>query len=282
MSNNQKSRLGQLLIDKGLVTVAQLDNAIKLQLTGNKRLGEILVEQGVLTERQLNKALKKQTNLRLTATLVAALLSPFQMASANIDRSAEPSSLSQLETPRGMQALSDNEMSSVSAQGLNDVLQGIFAQASSGSDAGTDTASQLAKLVLPVLDSLQAETSMQNVQYDTSKMTSIINSDGSINVRYPAQLANYVSTTFASRAPTPAKVLAAWSCKTSTCRKRRYASACIKTKQGSLTTPSAVLLVSNTQASSNQPNWLGTQILRKKKQPEGCLFRRAAIKPAFP
>ncbi len=188
MSNNQKSRLGQLLIDKGLVTVAQLDNAIKLQLTGNKRLGEILVEQGVLTERQLNKALKKQTNLRLTATLVAALLSPFQMASANIDRSAEPSSLSQLETPRGMQALSDNEMSSVSAQGLNDVLQGIFAQASSGSDAGTDTASQLAKLVLPVLDSLQAETSMQNVQYDTSKMTSIINSDGSINVRLPSSI----------------------------------------------------------------------------------------------
>jgi hypothetical protein len=185
MSNNQKSRLGQLLIDKGLVTTAQLDSAIKLQLTGNKRLGEIFIEQGVLTERQLNKALKKQTNLRLTATLVAALLSPFQMASADINRQQAASS-SQVQTPHGMQALSDSEMSSVSAQGLNDVLQGIFASA--GSDDGTGTVGQLAKLVMPVLDSLQAETSMQNVQYDTSKMTSIINADGSINVRLPSSI----------------------------------------------------------------------------------------------
>jgi hypothetical protein len=185
MSNNQKSRLGQLLIDKGLVTTAQLDSAIKLQLTGNKRLGEIFIEQGVLTERQLNKALKKQTNLRLTATLVAALLSPFQMASADINRQQTPS-ISQVQTPHGMQALSDSEMSSVSAQGLNDVLQGIFANA--GSDDGIGTVSQLAKLVMPVLDSLQAETSMQNVQYDTSKMTSIINADGSINVRLPSSI----------------------------------------------------------------------------------------------
>lgn len=186
MSNNQKSRLGQLLLDKGLVTAAQLDSAIKLQLTGNKRIGEILIEQGVLSERQLNKALKKQTNLRLTATLVAALLSPFQIASASIERSTESSSISQLQAPHGMQALSDNEMSSVSAQGLNDVLQGIFAQA--GSTDGTGTVGQLAKLVMPVLDSLQAETSMQNVQYDTSKMTSIINADGSINVRLPSSI----------------------------------------------------------------------------------------------
>ena len=72
MSNDHKSRLGQLLIDKGLISSAQLDSAIKLQLTGNKRLGEILVEQGLVSERQINKALKKQTNLRLTAALIAA------------------------------------------------------------------------------------------------------------------------------------------------------------------------------------------------------------------
>ncbi|MDP3848459.1 MAG: hypothetical protein Q8R10_18735 [Pseudomonas sp.] len=186
MSNNQKSRLGQLLIDKGLVTAAQLDSAIKLQLTSSKRLGEIFIEQGVLTERQLSKALKKQNSLRLTATLVAALLSPFQMASADMQRQTPPSMTSQLQTPRGMQALSDAEMSSVSAQGLNDVLQGIFAKA--GSDDGVGTVGQLAKLVLPVLNSLEAETSMHDVQYDTSKMTSIINADGSINVRLPSSI----------------------------------------------------------------------------------------------
>lgn len=186
MSNNQKSRLGQLLIDKGLVTAAQLDSAIKLQLTSSKRLGEIFIEQGVLTERQLSKALKKQNSLRLTATLVAALLSPFQMASADMQRQTPPSMISQQQAPHGMQALSDAEMSGVSAQGLNDVLQGIFAKA--GSDDGVGTVGQPAKLVLPVLNSLEAETSMHDVQYDTSKMTSIINADGSINVRLPSSI----------------------------------------------------------------------------------------------
>lgn len=186
MSKQHNSRLGQLLIDKGLINAKQLDTAIALQLLSKKRLGEILIEQGLLSERQLTKALKRQNSLRLTATLVAALLSPFQMASADISRQQAPTSASQLQTPRGMQALSDDEMSSVSAQGLNDVLQGIFAKA--GSDDGMGTAGQLAKLALPVLDSLQAEVSMQNVQYDTSKMTSVINADGSINVRLPSSI----------------------------------------------------------------------------------------------
>lgn len=186
MSKQHNSRLGQLLIDKGLISTKQLDAAIALQLLGKQRLGEILIEQGLISERQLAKVLKKQTSLRLTATLVAALLSPFQIANADINRPAVSSSLSQAQAPRGMQALSDEEMSGVSAQGLNDVLQGIFAQA--GSDDSAGTVGQLAKLVLPVLDSLQAETSMQNVQYDTSKMTSIVNADGSINVRLPSSI----------------------------------------------------------------------------------------------
>lgn len=185
MSNDHKSRLGQLLIDKGLISSAQLDSAIKLQLTGNKRLGEILVEQGLVSERQINKALKKQTNLRLTATLIAALISPFQSSYAYTQQ--EPSNIvSQQQLPRGMQALNDNEMSSVSAQGLDDVLQGIFTQASSGDGVGT--VAQLAKLILPAINSLEAETSMHGVTYDTSKLTSIINADGSINVRLPSSI----------------------------------------------------------------------------------------------
>ena len=77
-------------------------------------------------------------------------------------------------------------MSSVSAQGLDDVLQGLFAQA--GSDDGLDVVGKLSKLVLPVLSSLEAETSMKDVQYDTSKLTSVINADGSINVRLPSSV----------------------------------------------------------------------------------------------
>ncbi len=185
MSSQQYSRLGQILINKGLINSGQLDAAIQLQLTSKKRLGETLIEQGLLTERQLKKALSKQSNLRLAATLIAALLSPFQIASANVPRE-QPSAVSQEHTPRGLRPMSDTEMSSVSAQGLDDVLQGLFTQA--GSNDGLDVVGKLSKLVLPVLNSLEAETSVKDVQYDTSKLTSVINADGSINVRLPSSV----------------------------------------------------------------------------------------------
>lgn len=185
MSSQQHSRLGQILINKGLIDRSQLDAAIQTQLTSQKRLGEILIERGLLSERQLKKALTKQSNLRLTATLVAALLSPFQIVSADTLRS-QPSAISQLEHPQGLRPLSDNEMSKISAQGLEDVLQGLFLQASS--DDGLSTVGQLSKLVMPVLSSLEAETSLTNVQYDTGHASSAINADGSVNVRLPSSI----------------------------------------------------------------------------------------------
>ncbi len=180
MATQQNSRLGQILLNKGLISADQLAQAIQLQTSSHKRLGEILIEQGLVSDRQLSKALKKQSNLRVAATLVAALLSPFQMASADLHRPA-PSSLS-----RTLQPLDDAEMSNVSAQGLDDVLQGLFLQAESGDGVGT--AAKLAKLVMPVLNSLDAETSMKDVRYDTSKLTSVRNADGSVNVRLPSSI----------------------------------------------------------------------------------------------
>jgi hypothetical protein len=185
MSSQQHSRLGQILINKGLIDRSQLDAAIQAQLTSQKRLGEILIERGLLTERQLKKALTKQSNLRLTATLVAALLSPFQIVSATPLHS-QPSAISQLERPQGLHPLSDKEMSTVSAQGLEDVLQSLFLQA--GSDDGLGTVGQLSKLVMPVLSSLESETSMTDVQYDTGRISSAINADGSVNVRLPSSI----------------------------------------------------------------------------------------------
>lgn len=184
MSNQQKSRLGQILVNKGLITSQQLDAAIKLQLTSDKRLGEVLIEQGLLSRRQLDRALKKQSNLRLAATLVAALMSPFQMASADIQQT--PSAISQQHTPMGLRPLSDAEMSDVSAQGLDEVLQGLFVQAEGGD--GIATVKALSRLVMPVLDSLEAETSMKDVVYDTRHMRSTVNPDGSINVRLPSSI----------------------------------------------------------------------------------------------
>lgn len=186
MSNQQHSRLGQILINKGLISAAQLDAAIQAQLSNHKRLGETLIEQGLLSERQLKKALKKQTNLRLAATLVAALLSPFQMASADIQRMQPPAAMSRQELPKNLRPLTDVEMSNVNAQGLNESLEGLFLKAEGGD--GLAAVKQLAKLVMPMLDSLEAETSMSDVRYETGKTQSTLNPDGSVNLRLPSSI----------------------------------------------------------------------------------------------
>ena len=186
MPNQHHSRLGQILISKGLITAQQLETAIKIQLTSQLRLGELLIEQGLLTRRQLAKALRRQNNLRLAATLVAALMSPFQLASADIQRLQPNSTSSRQESLQGLQPLSDKEMSTISAQGLDEVLQRLFVRAESGDGLGS--VNQLAKLVMPVLDSLCAETSMQDVVYHTEQLTSTVNPDGSLNLRLPSSI----------------------------------------------------------------------------------------------
>ncbi|WAB92704.1 hypothetical protein OSS47_01580 [Pseudomonas citronellolis] len=185
MPNTQNSRLGQILVSKGLISAAQLDQAIQLQLRNGLRLGETLIAQGWVSERQVRQALKKQNNLRLAATLVAALLGPFQLASADIQRQQAPA-ISQSHQQRGLKPLSDSEMSGINAQGFDETLQSLFVSAEAGDGVGT--MKQLARLVLPVVDSLQAETSMKDVVYDTEHMASSLNPDGSISLRLPSSI----------------------------------------------------------------------------------------------
>lgn len=185
MPNTQNSRLGQILVSKGLISASQLDQAIQLQLHNGLRLGETLIAQGWVSERQVKRALKKQNNLRLAATLVAALLGPFQLASADIQRQQAPA-ISQSHQQRGLKPLSDSEMSGINAQGFDETLQSLFVSAEAGDGVGT--MKQLARLVLPVVDSLQAETSMKDVVYDTEHMASSLNPDGSISLRLPSSI----------------------------------------------------------------------------------------------
>ena len=179
MPNRAHSRLGQILIAKGQIT-PQLDAAIAAQLVSRKRLGEVLIERRLLTQKQLSKALKKQSSLHLAATLVAALMSPFQMASADIQRLQPPtSSATRTQTPPGMQSLSDKEMSAASAQGL-------LLRAENGDGPGA--LEQLAKLVMPVLDSLESETGLRDVRYDTAELRSPLNDNGSFAVTLPSSI----------------------------------------------------------------------------------------------
>ena len=62
---NKKVRLGDLLVENGLITQEQLEHALKKQkeLGYTKKLGEIFVLEGYLTQKELLKVLSKQLNI---------------------------------------------------------------------------------------------------------------------------------------------------------------------------------------------------------------------------
>ena len=53
-------RLGEILIDKGLITRIQLDNSLSKQRSSGNRLGEILVENGLITEDELLEVMSER------------------------------------------------------------------------------------------------------------------------------------------------------------------------------------------------------------------------------
>ncbi len=57
--------LGEALVESGLITQEQLENALTLRKSKNKRLGKILFEVGYATEAQIAEALSKQQKVPL-------------------------------------------------------------------------------------------------------------------------------------------------------------------------------------------------------------------------
>jgi hypothetical protein len=88
VSSQQSSRLGDLLIAKGLLSQEQLANAIASQKSlsdGNDRvlLGEVLIRLGYVNREQLNIGLDWQTKLRRT-TVALALCAPVMFFCNNL------------------------------------------------------------------------------------------------------------------------------------------------------------------------------------------------------
>jgi hypothetical protein len=63
----EKKRLGDLLMDAGIVTKSDLGKALRLQVGGNRRLGYILVKMGFITEEQLHSVLSQQLDLPIVS-----------------------------------------------------------------------------------------------------------------------------------------------------------------------------------------------------------------------
>ncbi len=63
--HNKKKRLGEILIEAGLITGEQLENALDLQKGQNKRIGKILLELGYADEMQIAQTLAQQLDIPL-------------------------------------------------------------------------------------------------------------------------------------------------------------------------------------------------------------------------
>lgn len=192
----QKSRLGTLLVHKGLITRQQLDEALTLQAQLGLRLGEILTQKGWLSEKQLNNALRNQTRYRLVAALGAVLLAPLQpfMISANAAENPVVSS-EQFIQRGGMKPLSEQDMSGVAGQGANNYerLLDIVNNSLSGEDSNSgekiaiSTLENLASSLIPGTNLLESDVEISGVQYEPGPRTTI-NSDGSLDLQLPSNI----------------------------------------------------------------------------------------------
>lgn len=59
-----RQRLGEILVEKGLITPEQLADALEEQVRTRRRLGEILISRGLVTERDLAEALAERLGVR--------------------------------------------------------------------------------------------------------------------------------------------------------------------------------------------------------------------------
>ena len=62
---NKEKRIGDVLVEMGLVTQLQLEQALMLQKTKHKRVGKILEELGIITGEQVAEGLAKYLSLPL-------------------------------------------------------------------------------------------------------------------------------------------------------------------------------------------------------------------------
>ena len=64
----KKQRLGELLVQHGLVGQERIEEALRLQVGGNRRLGYLLIKMGVLSDDQLLETLSEQLEMPIVNT----------------------------------------------------------------------------------------------------------------------------------------------------------------------------------------------------------------------
>ena len=190
-----KSRLGLLLIRKGLLTEQQLDEALKIQLRTSQRLGEVLVEQGLVTERQLSKALKKQSRYRLVAAFMAMILGPMSFGAfasqSNTTQTEHTAASQHVDKYQGLQALEDDDLDLIQGQGFQtpqEAFANLYQEAEGEMSDDLGPIDEIVTLLNPLSSMLDADISITGVEYHNGSRKQIIHEDGSIELGLPSKI----------------------------------------------------------------------------------------------
>jgi hypothetical protein len=224
----EKTQLGRLLVEKKLISEAQLEAAIRAQGQSGRRLGEILADMKLITQAQVRGAIRRQRNLRMAAALATALLGPLHAYAA---AAGAPAAVSASAASRGFGArpLSEEELGAVTAQGRPDQAPGAAAteaanepmrnalreqarqaelrlqaldviaareaQAASVAaarhglpDGGVKVLGELAQVLNPLTMLLSADVSVSNVSYDAENSVASVGKDGAVTLRMPSSI----------------------------------------------------------------------------------------------
>lgn len=199
----EQSRLGQILVQKNLISREQLSQAMYHQASTGKRLGDILTEWDLVNHQHVQAALGAQRKLRIAASLVTAMLAPLQYSYAATPAPTTEASQHEAGVPTKkmqMAALSDADLDAVSAQGLNDELLQIVHNGDKNKD-GVAILGSIAKVMNPIWGALSSDMQMKGVVYDTHRSMSMANADGSINLVLPRSIAEISFTNIRPVAP---------------------------------------------------------------------------------
>jgi len=198
----EKSRLGRLLVNRGYISEAVLQDALAQQRASGAMLGEVLIAAGWLTERDLQRVLKHQSRYRNTAALVAMFAMPLQPVVSLAATVATPV-LAKPETGQlfaengGMSPLSDDDMAGVAGQGSDSLIDRIErvrqmpGEAKAGNDAAVDAIENLklvANTFVPILNFLDSELTITGVHYSADTPRYELLADGGLKLALPDRI----------------------------------------------------------------------------------------------
>lgn len=187
----EKSRLGTLLLHKGLISQDQLYRALSMQNKEQLKLGEILIQQGWITSNDLHNSLKKQSRYRIWAAVGAVLLTPLQPFLASTVSADEVAQ--RPEAMANMQTMSEAEMRETVAQkgfsiDSNDLAQSNEVELNDFTAKDSNLTTLINRLIPGADNLLNAQVSIEGVEYTDSKPESLFQ-DGNVQLRLPSKIA---------------------------------------------------------------------------------------------